>query len=523
MAYLEGFYFKPRIDKEILEAHKEGIICLSGCISSEINRLLLAGGEPNVKKAEEAVAWFQKTFGDKYYIELQNNGLEIQRAALEPAADLAQRMGVPTVATSDVHYVRREDAEAQDILLCVNTGKFRTDTNRMKMDTNEFYLRSPEEMYAAFAGMDDAVKRSQEIADSVNIDLEIGKRHFPVFTPPDEKKSEDYLYELVHRGPQGKLRAPARPLEGRRDRRRAFRRSDGPARTRIGRDQQARLRELLSHRLGFREFRPFGRAFRRTPVDRASARSSAYALHLSHVCPLEFDLLFERFLDENRLEAPDIDIDFCQQRRGEVIEYTKERYGYDTVAQIGTFGTLQARAAIRDVGRALGMPIPAVDNVVAKVPEELHITLADAIEKSDELKKLYNTDPDRPRTARSGQAHRRARPQRRHARGGRGHRRPPADRLRPLAAREGQRGKHHAMGSGRRRKGRPAEDGLPRPAQPDDPLEGHRADRADDAARRSIPTASRSTTRKPTPCSAAARRKACSSSKAAASATSCSG
>jgi DNA polymerase-3 subunit alpha len=189
MAFLEGFYFKPRIDKEILEAHRDGIICLSGCISSEINRLLLAGGEPNTKKAEDAVAWFQKIFGNNYYIELQNNGLEIQRAAIEPAADLARRMGVPTVATSDVHYVRREDAEAQDILLCVNTGKFRTDTNRMKMDTNEFYLRSPEEMYAAFAGMEDALKRTQEIADSVNIDLEIGARHFPVFTPPDEKPS----------------------------------------------------------------------------------------------------------------------------------------------------------------------------------------------------------------------------------------------------------------------------------------------------------------------------------------------
>ncbi|MCC6124323.1 MAG: DNA polymerase III subunit alpha [Pirellulales bacterium] len=392
MAFLEGFYFKPRIDKEILEAHREGIICLSGCISSEVNRLLLAGGEPNLKKAEEVVAWFQKTFGKNYYIEIQNNGLEIQRAALAPAVDLAKRMGVPTVATSDVHYVRREDAEAQDILLCVNTGKFRTDANRMKMETNEFYLRSPEEMYATFAGFEDAVKRSQEIADSVNIDLEIGQRHFPVFVPPDEKKSEDYLYDLC--------------IEGLRENysHRADRWRNGEIGGELSEEVMARLNRELTviNKLGFANYFLIVWDFVHFALSQgiqANARGSgvgalvSYALHLSHVCPLEFDLLFERFLDENRLEAPDIDIDFCQQRRGEVIQYTKERYGYDTVAQIGTFGTLQARAAIRDVGRALGMPIPAVDSVVAKVPDELHITLQDALEKSDELKKLYDTDP----------------------------------------------------------------------------------------------------------------------------------
>jgi DNA polymerase-3 subunit alpha len=392
MAYLEGFYFKPRIDKEILEAHKEGIICLSGCISSEINRLLLTNNEQNTKKAEESVAWFQKIFGDKYFIELQNNGLEIQRAALQPAADLAKRMGVPTVATSDVHYVRREDAEAQDILLCVNTGKFRTDTNRMKMDTNEFYLRSPEEMYSAFAGMEDAVKRSQEIADSVDIDLEIGQRHFPVFVPPEEQKSEDYLHGLC--------------IEGLKENysNRADRWQNGEIGSELSDEVIARLdRELgVINKLGFAnyflivwDFVNFARSVGIQANARGSGVGSivSFALHLSHVCPLEFDLLFERFLDENRLEAPDIDIDFCQQRRSEVIEYTKRRYGYDTVAQIGTFGTLQARAAIRDVGRALGIPIPAVDNVVSKVPDELHITLSDSIEKSEELKKLYNTDP----------------------------------------------------------------------------------------------------------------------------------
>jgi len=168
-AFLEGFYFKPRIDKELLAAHKEGLICLSGCVSSELNRTLLAGGEANMEKALEIAAWFQKLFGNDYYIEIQNNHLEVQRAAMEGAVQVANRLGIPLVATSDVHYIHREDAEAQDILLCVNTGKFRTDTNRMRMETNEFHLRSAEEMYAAFPGMDDALRRTQESADSVHI------------------------------------------------------------------------------------------------------------------------------------------------------------------------------------------------------------------------------------------------------------------------------------------------------------------------------------------------------------------
>ncbi len=199
-AFLEGFYFKPRIDKELLAAHKEGLICLSGCVSSELNRTLLAGGEANMEKALDIAAWYQKIFGSDYYIEIQNNNLESQRLAMQGAVEVAKRAGIPLVATSDVHYINREDAEAQDILLCVNTGKFRTDANRMRMDSNEFYLRSGEEMYAAFPGLDDALRRTQEIADSVSIELELGKRHFPVFKPPEEKTSEQYLQELCWRG-----------------------------------------------------------------------------------------------------------------------------------------------------------------------------------------------------------------------------------------------------------------------------------------------------------------------------------
>jgi len=389
-AFLEGFYFKPRIDKELLSAHHEGLLCLSGCVSGELPRAVLKGqgaGGYDLGPAREIAAWYRDLFGDRYFIEIQNNGLEIQTVAMEGLVQLAREMDIPLVATSDAHYVSREDAEAQDILLCINTGKFRTDAKRMRMEGNEFYLRSPEEMYAAFPGLDEAVRRSQEIADSVELDLELGRRHFPVFTPPDEKTSEAYLRELCIEGLQERY-------------------ADKPHRYAGGRlsdEVMERLdRELgVINKLGFPNYFlivwDFVR-FSRSHGIEATARGSGvgslvcYALHLSHVCPLEYDLLFERFLDESRLEAPDIDIDFDQHRRGEVIQYVKDKYGLENVAQIGTFGTLAARAAIRDVGRALGLPIPRVDGVVAKVPEQLGISLAKALEKSEDLKKDYDTD-----------------------------------------------------------------------------------------------------------------------------------
>ncbi len=422
-AFLEGFYFKPRIDKELLAAHHEGIICLSGCVSSELNRTLLAGGEANLQKAVEIAQWYQNLFGDDYYIEIQNNHLEVQRVAMEGSIQVANRLGIPIVATSDVHYIHREDAEAQDILLCVNTGKFRTDTNRMRMDTDEFFLRSPEEMYAAFPGMEDALRRTQEIADGVAIDLEIGVRHFPVYAPPDNKTAEEYLLDLCIQGlkksyanrpdryqpaadPSIAETAAAEKLNPENISAQLLaddyfnRRMDG-----FSDEVKARLQRELGviNKLGFANYFLIVWDyvhFARSHGIEATARGSgvgalvSYATHLSYVCPLDYDLLFERFLDESRVEAPDIDIDFCQQRRGEVIQYVKEKYGFENVAQIGTFGTMAARAAIRDVGRALGLPIPRVDSIVALVPDELKIKLKGAIEKSDDLKKMYDGDPE---------------------------------------------------------------------------------------------------------------------------------
>jgi DNA polymerase-3 subunit alpha len=388
-ASLEGFYFKPRIDKELLQAHHEGLICLSGCVSSEFNRAILRGhgGEDELAEARSVAEWFHNLFGDRYYVEIMNNGVEIQRIALQGAVDVARKMGLPLVATSDAHYVDQEDAEAQDVLLCINTGKFRTDTNRMRMDGNKYYLRSAEEMYASFPSLEEAVAQSQKIADSVDIDLDLGTRHFPRYTLPENETADQMLRRLCLEGLKERYAGNEEMLPG----------------GELAPHVLERLERELSciSKLGFSNYFlicwDFVREARRQNIP-ATARGSGvgaivcYALYLSHVCPIKYDLLFERFLDENRREAPDIDIDFCKERRGEVIRYVKEKYGEDNVAQIGTFGTLAARAAIKDVGRALSIPLARVTQITNMVPEELGITLKKALEKSQELAGAYQSD-----------------------------------------------------------------------------------------------------------------------------------
>lgn len=390
-AFLEGFYRKPRIDRELLASHHEGLICLSGCVSGELSRALLRGADPahGMEQALDIARWFRQVFGERYFIEIQNNGIDVQRLALERSVDLAARLGIPLVATSDAHYIRQEDAVAQDVLLCINTGKFRADRNRMRMEGDQFYLRAPEEMYAAFPGLEDAVARSQEIADRVDIDLELGRRHFPSYPLPEETTSADFLRALCWQGLRERYAGQPEYLR------------DGQLSEAV---VQRLERELACiNALGFANYFLIVWDFVRFARERdipASARGSgvgslvAYALYLSHVCPLRYDLLFERFLDENRKEAPDIDIDFCKERRGEVIAYVKEKYGEANVAQIGTFNTLAARAAIRDVGRALNLPIPRVDQIVALVPEQLGITLERALAESPDLKRVYEQDAE---------------------------------------------------------------------------------------------------------------------------------
>jgi DNA polymerase-3 subunit alpha len=390
-ASLEGFYFKPRIDKELLAKYSEGIICLSGCVSSEFSRAVLRGTDTAtaIEEAEKVAAWFAKTFQDRFFVEIMNNKLKIQREHLLGAVDIAKRMGLPLVATSDAHYIDRDDAEVQDVLMCISTGKFRTDTNRMKMENSEFYLRSPDEMYEHFQGLEDAVARSQEIADSVDIDLELGARNFPSFAIPKESgTSDDYLRELC--------------LQGLRDRY-----SDNEEMCPNGELSPFVLERLdrelsVIKKLGFSNYFlivwDFVRHAREINVP-ATARGSGvgalvcYSLYLSHVCPIKYDLLFERFLDESRIEAPDIDIDFCQERRGEIIRYVKEKYGDSNVAQIGTFGTLKARGAIKDVGRTINVPLSRVAEISEMVPDDPKITVQDALKQSEDLRKAVDADP----------------------------------------------------------------------------------------------------------------------------------
>lgn len=392
-ASLEGFYFKPRIDRELLERYAEGIICLSGCVSSEFNQRLLAGdpqrSEAYFSEAEKVAVWFHRLFGDRYFIEIMNNGVEVQRLALIGAVEVAQRLGIPLVATSDCHYVHRGDAAAQDVMLCVNTGHFRTDTNRMKMDGDQYYLRSPGEMYQLFPGLEDAVRRSQTIADSIDIQLNLNVRHFPVYQVSPETTAEQQLRDLCERGLRERYSENAEMWNG-----------DQLAEVVVARLE----RELkVINQLGFANYFlicwDFVQFARKQGIP-ATARGSGvgalvcYALYLSHVCPIRFGLLFERFLDENRLEAPDIDIDFCQERRGEVIRYVKEKYGEENVAQIGTFNTMAARAAIKDVGRVLGLPLARVNHLTSLVPSRPGVTLREALDEVEDLRRARDTDSD---------------------------------------------------------------------------------------------------------------------------------
>ncbi len=390
-AALEGFYFKPRIDKEILEEFSEGIVCLSGCVSSEFSRAVLRNGnvEGEINEAKNVAAWFERVFKDRFYIEVMNNGIEIQRQQLQGAVEIAKSMGLPVVATSDAHYVDQEDSVVQDVLLCINTGKFRTDRNRMQMEGDQFFLRSPEQMYESFPGMEDAVARSQEIADTVDIEIELGARNFPSYSLPPERTADDYLRELCLQGLFERYADNSEML------------IEGEL-VQVVKDRLDRELGVIA-KLGFSNYFlivwDFVRYSREINVP-ATARGSGvgalvcYALYLSHVCPIHYDLLFERFLDESRLEAPDIDIDFCQERRADIIRYVREKYGAENVAQIGTFGTMKAKGAIKDVGRALGMALSDVAKITEMVPDDLKITVKTAIEQNSELAALYESNHD---------------------------------------------------------------------------------------------------------------------------------
>ncbi|MDO4567478.1 MAG: DNA polymerase III subunit alpha [Clostridia bacterium] len=377
LAFTKGFYYKPRIDYELLEQYSEGLICLSACLAGDIPSLLL---NERYAEAEELAARLRGTFGEDFYIELQNHGLDEQRTVLPRLADLARKLGIKTVATNDVHYVNRDDAEAQDILLCIQTGRYVEETDRMRMEGDEFYLKSEDEMRKALYGYGESLETTCEIADKCNVEIVFGERRLPNFDVPEGYTSESYLRKLCDDGLSALI-----PQAGERER------------ERMGYELS------VINSMGFADYflivADFVAFARKNEIVVGPGRGSgvgslvAYCLGITGVNPLEYGLLFERLLNPERISMPDIDIDFCFERRQEVIDYVTRKYGKDHVAQIITFGTMAAKGAVKDVGRALHMPYAEVDRIAKLIPNELNITLDRALELSPELRELCAIDP----------------------------------------------------------------------------------------------------------------------------------
>ena len=390
--YLEGFYRKPRIDKELLRRYHEGLICLSACVSGEIPVHIL---QRDVAGAEKALQEYLEIFGkENFFLEMQNHDLPEEQTVNAELRRLAQKYDLKLVVTNDIHYVHREDAAAQDVLLCIQTNKTVDDPDRMKFSSADYYCKSYEEMLAKFPEDAEALANTHAIAERCQVDFTFGKLLLPEFPIPKEFANADlYLRSLCEAS------LPERYADE------LATRTDAADRAAY----LGQLKQRLEYELGIiktmgyssyflivRDFINYCRSVK-LPVGpgRGSAAGSivAFLLRITNIDPLKYDLLFERFLNPERISMPDIDTDFCYRRRDEVIQYVIHKYGLDHVALIITFGTLQARAAVRDVGRALGMPLPVVDKIAKAVPRELGITLDKALASSNELKQIYDTDP----------------------------------------------------------------------------------------------------------------------------------
>ncbi len=381
-AYLEGFYYKPRMDKELLQEHHEGLIALSGCLSGEVPWFI---GRQEMDKAMRTAGEYREIFGkDHYYLEVQANGLDHQVIANRGLVEIHNKLGIPLAGTNDCHYLKKEDARPHEIMLCLQTGKTLKDANRLKFDTDQLYVKSTEEMVAEFSELPEAVLNTSRIAEQCNVDLNFNARYLPHYHVPDGWTHETYLEKLAREGLAERLRSRPSKISG-----------DA---------YEQRLREeltVLVH-MGYAgyflvvwDIIQFARS-RGIPVGpgRGSAAGSliAYALSVTDVDPLVYSLLFERFLNPERVNMPDIDMDFCMDRRPEVINYVIEKYGKDYACQIITFGTLAARAAIKDVGRVMDIPYAEVDRLTKLVPSQLNITLQEALTQEPRLRELVDGD-----------------------------------------------------------------------------------------------------------------------------------
>ena len=380
IGYLEGFYYKPRVDKEVLAKYNDGLIAVSACLKGETAQLILAG---DVDKAKKTAEEYQRIFGKgNFYIEIQDNGIEEQYKANEHLINISKELDIPLVATNDVHYLDQSDAKSHEALLCVQTQTTLQDPNRMKMSTDEFYFKTPEEMKSAFEKIaPEAIKNTLEVANKCNLELDFSAAHMPSISLPQGHSVTSYLRELVENGINKR-----------------YPKITDEIRDRV--EHELKIIENSGYPSYFLIVWDFVKYAKEKDIPVGPGRGSAagsvvsYALGITDLDPLRYDLLFERFLNPERVSMPDIDIDFCYARRQEVIDYVVQKYSPENVAQIITFGTLQARAAIRDVGRVLGFPYVQVDKIAKLIPQELKITLDKAIEMEPELKQLYRTDPN---------------------------------------------------------------------------------------------------------------------------------
>ncbi len=379
-AYTEGFYFKPRIDRDLLEKYSDGLICLSACIAGEIPQLIL---QRDYDGAKRQALWYNNVFGDgNYYLEIQDHGIEQEKTVLDGLVKLSNETGIPLVATNDVHYVRKQDADIQQVLICIATNHILGEDTGLEFHSDNFYLKDENEMNELFSHYPNAVENTQVIADKCNFDFEFGNTKLPYFATPDNMDHFEYFRKKCYEGMKKRYgeNIPQSYID----------------RLEYELDTVNKM-GYTDYYLIVQDFVAFAKS-RDIPVGpgRGSGAGSlaAYCIGITDLDPMKYDLIFERFLNPERVSMPDFDIDFCYERRQEVIDYVTEKYGADHVAQIVTFGTLQARAAIRDVGRVMGLPYNRVDAVAKMIPNSLHITIDGAIERSKELKAAVEESED---------------------------------------------------------------------------------------------------------------------------------
>ncbi len=387
IASIEGFYSKPRIDKELVEKYNKGLIALSGCLGGEVAAHLLAGDE---EKAKTTAEYFKSVFGGDFYLEVMDQGMPEQKTVTPKIVELSRKLNIKIVATNDAHYINREDAYAQDVLLCVGTGSFLNQANRMKFGGDEYYLKSAAEMKKLFHDLPDAISNTLEVADKCDFKLETGKLHLPNFSVPSGQTPDAYLENLVWESISKKYGVAVD--------------AKGEEKIMVPPEINDRVKyELYTiEKMGYASYflivQDFINFAKINGIQVGPGRGSAagsivsYALGITNIDPLKYGLIFERFLNLERVSMPDIDIDFCFERRQEVIDYVTKKYGSDHVAQIVTFGTMAARGAIREVGRVKQMPLPEVDKIAKMIPFGPNITIDDGLSQNKELKALYDKD-----------------------------------------------------------------------------------------------------------------------------------